>query len=96
MQEWMAVAIPILAALSGVALGWLGRVKENKREVRADAAQDATMRFDIEYIKRGVDDLRAEMRTMRQEHNALTVRVARLEESGKSLMNRVNRLEGKT
>jgi hypothetical protein len=48
----------------------------------------------MEYIKRGIDDLRFEQRAQGQRFNALEERVTRAEENLKSVHKRIDRLDG--
>ena len=89
-MDW-AVIISAAAAISGIILGWLGR----SRTVRQDGAADGELRASVNYIRQGVDDLRVEIRLMRQDYADLVERVARVEESAKSAHRRIDRLEGR-
>jgi len=82
--------ISAAAAISGIVLGWLGR----SRTVRQDGAADGELRASVNYIRQAVDDMRVEIRLMRQDYADLVERVARVEESAKSAHRRIDRLEG--
>ena len=86
----ITAAISAAAAISGIVLGWLGRA----RTVRKDGAQDGELRASVNYIRQAVDDMRVEIRLMRQDYADLVERVARVEESAKSAHRRIDRLEG--
>ena len=88
-MDWTAV-IAATAAISGIVLGWLGR----SRTVRQDGAADGELRASVNYIRQAVDDMRVEIRLMRQDYADLVERVARVEESAKSAHRRIDRLEG--
>lgn len=88
--DW-AVIISAAAAISGIILGWLGR----SRTVRQDGAADGELRASVNYIRQAVDDMRVEIRLMRQDYADLVERVARVEESAKSAHRRIDRLEGR-
>lgn len=83
--------ISAAAAISGIVLGWLGR----SRTVRQDGAEDGELRASVNYIRQAVDDMRVEIRLMRQDYADLVERVARVEESAKSAHRRIDRLEGR-
>jgi len=87
--DW-AILISAAAAISGIVLGWLGR----SRTVRQDGAEDGELRASVNYIRQAVDDMRVEIRLMRQDYADLVERVARVEESAKSAHRRIDRLEG--
>jgi hypothetical protein len=89
-MDWTAV-IAAAAAISGIVLGWLGR----SRAIREDGAEDGELRASVEYIARGVDDLRVEIRSQGQRYDMLAERVTRVEESAKQAHRRIDRLEGR-
>lgn len=87
--------IGIIAAFSGMALGWSAKGRDAKKEIRNDAQMDAAIRTDMEYLKRGVDDIRIEQRAQGQRMDALVERVTRVEESSKQAHKRIDRIEQK-
>jgi hypothetical protein len=86
--DW-TIIVSAAAAISGIVLGWLGRA----RAVRQDGAEDGELRANVNYIARGVDDLRYEMRVQGKRFDELTERVTRVEESAKQAHKRIDRLE---
>lgn len=83
----------VLAALSGIALGWAGRAKAMRKEVEDAAEAEAVQRADVEYIKRGVDDMKVEQKLQGQRFEAFSERLTRVEESTKQAHKRIDRLE---
>ncbi|MNC72600.1 hypothetical protein D3C75_1236720 [compost metagenome] len=83
----------MLAAISGILLGWSGRSRQIRQEVRADGGNEGALRQDVEYIKRGVDDIRVDVRMQGQRVDGLVERVTRVEESAKQAHKRIDRLE---
>lgn len=92
--DWTMV-ISVTATISGIVLGWLGRSRLVKQDTIDEASRDALLRADMEYIKRGVDDLRADIRLQGKRFDELSERVTRVEESAKQAHYRINRLEGR-
>lgn len=90
----IATLVGLLAAISGMALGWTAKSKTVKQEVKEEASSDAVLRADVEYIKRGVDDVRLEQRAQGQRFDVLSERVTRVEESAKQAHHRLDRLDG--
>ncbi|WP_309121004.1 hypothetical protein [Paenibacillus sp.] len=90
----IAVVVGAAAGISGIVLGWMGRSRSIRQETVAEASKDARLHADMEYIKRGIDDVRIEQRAQGQRFDALTERVTRLEESAKQAHHRLNRLDG--
>lgn len=91
-MEW-TVLISIVAAVSGIVLGWAGRTRSLRQDIIQEAGADALQRADVDYIKRGVDDIRLEQRVQAQRVDALSERVTRVEESAKQAHKRIDRKE---
>lgn len=89
--------IAVLAAISGIVLGWTARSREVKKEIRTEAAKeteiDTVLKTDMEYLKRGVDDIRFEQRAQGKKMDDLGERVTRVEESSKQAHKRIDRIE---
>ena len=85
--------VGVVGTISGTVLGWLGRSRTVRQDAAAEAKEDATIKTDVEYIKRGVDDLRIEQKVQGQKFDALAERVTRVEESAKQAHKRIDRLE---
>lgn len=82
-----------LAALSGILLGWAGRSRQLRQDFKAEGGSEGALRQDVEYIKRGVDDIRVDVRMQGQRIEAVSERVTRVEESTKQAHKRIDRLE---
>jgi hypothetical protein len=82
--------IGVMTGLSGIILGWMGRARSSRQDIQADASNDAALKIDVEYIKRGVDDVRVEQRIQGQRFDQLSERVTRVEESAKSAHHRLD------
>lgn len=82
-----------LGVISAVSLGWLGRASVAKKETEQRAGSGAAMRSDMEYIKRGVDDIKLDVRAQGQRTDALAERVTRVEESAKQAHKRLDKME---
>lgn len=89
----LTALIGVVAAISGILLGWLGRNRSLKKEIAQEAGAEAVQRTDVEYIKRGVDDIRVDLRMQGQRLDGLAERVTRVEESSKQAHKRLDRLE---
>ena len=89
----ITAAISAAAAISGIVLGWFGRSRSVRQDTATEASKDARLQADIEFIKRGVDDLRIEQRAQGKRFDDLTERVTRVEESAKQAHRRLDRLE---
>lgn len=87
--------IAALAAISGILLGWIGRTKAFRDEVSQEATVEASLQTDVSYIKRGIDDIRVDVRMQGQRVDGLSERLTRVEESAKQAHKRLDRLEEK-
>jgi len=85
--------IGAISAISGILLGWAGRVRLNKQDLKEGVHRDARMNADMEYIKRGVDEVRLEQRAQGKRYDELSERVTRVEEAAKSAHQRIDRLD---
>lgn len=91
--DW-TVIVSVTAAISSFILGWLGRSRTIRQDAATEASRDASLKTDVEYIKRGIDDVRFEQKDQGRRFDALSERVTRVEESAKQAHHRINRLEG--
>ncbi|MGG4552810.1 hypothetical protein [Paenibacillus humicus] len=89
----ITILISIATAVSGILLGWLGRTRTIRQDAAKNAEAGATLQTDVEYIKRGVDDIRVDMRIQSQRLDGISERVTRVEESTKQAHKRLDRLE---
>ncbi|WP_025852983.1 hypothetical protein [Paenibacillus ehimensis] len=83
----------VVAAISGIFIGWSGRARAIQQEIKKDAQSGGALHSDVEYIKRGVDDIRIEQRTQGKRIDDLAERVTRVEESSKQAHKRIDRLD---
>lgn len=91
----ISILVGIGAALSGVALGWVGRAKSNKQETQEAATENANLRTDVKYIRQSVDEIKADYKEHDKEFDALNLRVTRVEESTKNAHKRISELSDK-
>lgn len=85
--------ISALGVISGFIIGWSGRSRSVKQDTKEEARSDATVRSDIEYIKRGVEDIKFEQRAQGKRYDELAERVTRVEESAKSMHKRLDEFQ---
>lgn len=91
----LATLIGMIGVVSGVLLGWTGKARSSKQETVQQASSGAALRADVDYIKRGVDDTRIEIKAQGQLYNMLSERVTRVEESSKQAHKRLDRIESR-
>jgi hypothetical protein len=71
--------VGIVFGLSGMLVAWLTWLRYHRQDVSQEASSNAGLRVDIDYIMRGVDDTRTEIRVIREDFGRLSERVARVE-----------------
>ena len=87
-MDWTMI-ISAVAAMSGMVLGWLGRSRANRK----DAAEDGELRANVNYIRKGVEELKLEIKARGQQYDVLAERVTRVEESAKQAHKRIDKME---
>lgn len=90
----VAAICGLVGTISGILCAWVGYSRGAKKDCRQDGETDGVLKSDVDYIKRGVDDIRLEQRAMRQDMSTLAERVTRVEESCKQAHKRIDRQQG--
>lgn len=86
--------IALIAAISGMLLGWMGRTKAFKDEVAQEATADASLHTDVSYIKNGISDIRVDIRELGRRMDDFSERLTRVEESAKQAHKRLDDMKG--
>lgn len=81
------MAVLAFASLMMVVLSWR---RTQRRDTTTTAAQDQQQRTDMQYLIRGVDDIRVDIRAMRNEISDVDRRVVAINESVKSAHKRID------
>ena len=91
--------ISVLGTVAGILFAYLGyrrgqrdELNRQKNEYKKEGAKEGTLRADIEYIKRRSDDMLLEQKETNKNINALSERLARVEESTKSAHHRIDKI----
>ena len=83
-SEWIAAGSLLLAALTILLSG--------RRSTRSDAAAQARQEAKLDGVCRGVDDIRLDMRSLKQDLSAHAAKLAELESSAKSAHHRIDEI----
>jgi hypothetical protein len=92
----MNINIGILSVtIAGLALlvSFLGLQFTRQKEDKTDTQQDAQIKAQLQYISKGVDDIRIDQKANEKQIGYIGERVTRLEESTKSAHKRIDTLE---
>ncbi|MFD2867459.1 hypothetical protein ACFSY7_02945 [Kurthia populi] len=82
--------LSILFGAIGTILGIVGALVTLKKDSKADGAEDAHVKAQVDYIARGVDDIRIDQRAQAGKIEALNERLIRTEESAKQAHKRID------
>ena len=88
--------VGIIVSLGAFLVSFIGLILSGRKDTRQDAAANAVIQTKLDGISSGVDDIRIEMRTMRESINDHGERLARVEARSQSNSHRLDTLEGKT
>lgn len=88
----LASIFGVLGVIASIILGVSAYKRAHRQDIASDASTEAALRVDIDYIKRGIDDTKAEHLRMHEDFIHLSERVTRVEESVKSAHMRLDQL----
>jgi len=91
----MTIEAGIVIAVAGLLLSYLSYQLAKTKEVKTDTQESAELKAELGYIRKGVDDIRIDLKANEKNIVALTERVAKVEESAKSAHRRIDVLEKK-
>lgn len=100
------IILTIIGIVASIIFGYVGYKQGQERQHKADekelkdqCTQDGhesgSLKSDMQYIKRRIDDVLLEQRNINLTLISHTERIARVEESTKSAHNRINTIENK-
>jgi hypothetical protein len=89
----MTIEAGIVIAVAGLLLSYLSYQLARTKEVKTDTQESAELKAELGYIRKGVDDIRIDLKANEKNIVALTERVAKVEESAKSAHRRLDILE---
>jgi hypothetical protein len=100
----MTIELGVLISVLGLIIAFQGfqlnkqkslsdQSKDEKRDARTDAQESAKIQAQLDYIGKGVDDIRIDLKANERQIGALGERVTRVEESAKQAHKRLDTLE---
>ncbi len=87
------ISIALACTLLGAVLSFLTFQRNKGHDIRTDTREGAETRTKLDYISKGVDDIRIDFKTQQRDIQALKERVIKNEESTKSAHKRIDGLE---
>jgi chromosome segregation ATPase len=89
----MTVEIGVLVAVLSLIVAYLGYQLNKSKEIKSDGQESAELKAELGYIRRGVDDIKIDLRANEKQMAALGERVTRVEESAKQAHKRLDNME---
>ncbi|OOM82505.1 hypothetical protein CLPUN_02070 [Clostridium puniceum] len=87
------IIIGMASTLIGILVGAIGLKRTFKNDVKEESNSQTKFEMQLNYISRGIDDIRLELKAQDNKINRLSEKVARLEESSKSAHKRIDDIE---
>ena len=94
-QTALVTVISIAGVVSSGIFGYVGYLKGTKKDSYSAGTEKGTIKADLAYLVKCVDNILVEQRISNQNFNALDRRVTRVEESAKSAHKRIDCIEEK-
>ncbi|MEK3726834.1 MULTISPECIES: hypothetical protein [unclassified Lysinibacillus] len=91
----MTVELGIVLTILSLIVAIQGYQLNKNKSVKDDEKQSAEVSALLQYISKGVDDIRIDIKANEKQVQVLTERVTRVEESQKSFHKRLDKVEGK-
>lgn len=89
----MTIEIGVLIAVLSLAISYFAYSLNRTKSIKSDGQQSAEMKAELGYIRKGVDDIRIDLKASEKQMIALGERVTRVEESSKQAHKRIDNLE---
>ncbi len=93
----MTVELGILISIAslfvagmGVLIAYLTYQSRKSNATKSDTKENAELKAGLDYIRKGVDDIRIDLRANEKQMNVLSERVTRVEESNKQAHKRID------
>ena len=88
----MTIEIGVLIAIASAVIGYFDALNRSK-EIKSDGQQGAEMKAKLEYISKGVDDIRIDQKASERQMVSFGERITRVEESAKQAHKRLDNVE---
>lgn len=89
----MTVEIGIVIAILGLVVSYQAYQLNKTKDVKTDTQESAELKAELGYIRKGVDDIRIDLKANEKQMVALGERITRVEESTKQAHKRIDNLE---
>lgn len=90
----MTIEIGILIAIGGLVISLASFLAGRAKTYKMDGQESGMLKSELGYIRKGVDDIRIDLKANEKNIGLLSERVTRVEESTKQAHKRISKLEG--
>ena len=89
----ITVFVGLVCTILGAAITVYKTKKDNDNSIREDTVQDTVLATKLDYISKGVDDIRLDFKAQAREIQDIKMDIVKLKESSKSAHHRLDGLE---
>lgn len=89
----LTIEVGMLIAVLSLIISYLAYSLNRTKELKADSQESAELKTELGYIRKGVDDIRIDLKANEKQMIALGERITRVEESSKQAHKRIDNLE---
>ena len=87
------ISITLICSLLGAAIGYLTFSRNRDKDIKKDTKEEAETKAKLDYISKGVDDIKIDFKVQQREMQELKERVIKNEASIKSAHKRIDGIE---
>lgn len=87
------ISITLVCSLLGAAIGYLTFNRNRDKDIKKDTKEEAETKAKLDYISKGVDDIKIDFKVQQREMQELKERVIKNEASIKSAHKRIDGIE---
>ncbi|WP_308779811.1 hypothetical protein [uncultured Clostridium sp.] len=88
------ISIQVLCTIGGFVVALITLQRKSNKDIRADTKEEAETKAKLDYISKGVDDIRIDIKAQQRDIQELKERVIKNEASLKSAHKRIDNIEG--
>lgn len=87
------ISIAVLCSLVSIVISYLTFTRNSTKDVRSEAAQSVELKSRLEYISRGIDDIKLENRIRDDQIKTLNEKVIILDNTVTTIVKRMDRID---
>ena len=88
----MKIEVTLICTLLGAIIGYLTYKRNSNKDIQEGASRQTAVNTKLDYISKGVDDIRIDIKAQDKRITDLAERMVRVEESTKSAHHRIDEL----